>query len=99
MKLEKSARAKRNMRYQKNRQKRIAQARKSAKETIHESESSRNEMPNQQRLDTPQQTGMLRDEPHAGNDRPLVLELGGSVLANKHMETLEGLMPKPMRLG
>ena len=36
--------------------------------------------------------GISRDEPHVGNNRPLVLELGGSVLADKHMETLEGLM-------
>ena len=53
MKPKKSVRAKRNMRYRKNRQKRIAKAKTSAKETSHERKSNRNQMPNQQGIDTP----------------------------------------------
>ena len=49
-------------------------------------------MPKQQRLDHPQQAGISRDEPYAGNNRSLVLESRGSILADKHMETLKGLM-------
>ena len=46
-------------------------------------------MPNQQEIETPRQMSIHRDEPHMGNDRPQALELGGSVLVDKHMETLE----------
>ena len=49
-------------------------------------------MSNQQKIETPQQMGISRDESHMGNDRPQVLESWGSVLVDKHMETLEGLM-------
>ena len=36
--------------------------------------------------------GISRDEPHVDNNRPLAQESRDSVLAGKHIETLEGLM-------
>ena len=92
MKPEKSVRTKRNLRYIKNRQKRIAEAKKSAKETTQESGSNQSLGPNQQERETTQQRKITRGEPHMGKDRPQAVESRGLVLADKHMETLEGLM-------
>ena len=92
MKPEKSVRAKRNLRYRKNRQKRIAEAKNSAKETTQEIGSNQSLRPNQQEQEIPQQSGIAVDEPHFERNGPQAVESGGSVLADKHMETLEGLM-------
>ena len=88
----KSVRVKRNLRYRKNRQKRIAEAKNSAKETTQEIGSNQSLRPNQQEQENPQRMGIARDEPHLEINRPQAVESGGSVLADKHMETLEGLM-------
>ena len=90
MKPEKSVRAKRNLRYRKNRQKRIAEAKNSAKETTQEIGSNRSLRPNQQEQENPQGMGITGDEPHFERNRPQAIESGGSVLADKHMETLRG---------
>ena len=74
MKPEKSIRAKRNMRYRKNRQKRIVEAKKSAKQTTHESESNRSLETKQQERETPPLMDITRDEPHMGNDRLRAVE-------------------------
>ena len=67
MKPKKSVRVKQNIRYIKNRQKRRVEAKDSAKETTHESESNKNQMTNQKGLETPQQVGISRDKPYASN--------------------------------
>ena len=67
-------RAKRNLRYRKNRQKRIAKAKKSTKETTQESGTNKKLEPKQQERETPQQMDISRNEPHMGRDGPHVVE-------------------------